>query len=198
MVIMYENYLAHYGVKGMRWGVRKKSYPGQVRRAERKAIKKEYKRGKKAGEHGFLLKSSRHSTGKEYNRVKEDLIKSINKDSKYKTASKQAALAEKKRLDYAKNFLKKNKATLDNADAVYDKLMSDKTYLNLDKQSQKATYKKDNRVAEIEKSYINKVKDAKIKDLGISKETTKAKRLLDGHIKTYYWDHKLEYNPDNL
>ena len=46
--VSYDDYLAHYGVKGMKWGVRKSETPGVSRRTDREAKKdaKEFARAK--------------------------------------------------------------------------------------------------------------------------------------------------------
>lgn len=48
MDVSYDDYLAHYGVKGMKWGVRKSETPGVSRRTDREAKKdaKEFARAK--------------------------------------------------------------------------------------------------------------------------------------------------------
>lgn len=60
----YNNYLAHYGVKGMKWGVRKKRDPvtkwGQRRataRAHNEQIKSEWERQKSLQKQGKVSKS---------------------------------------------------------------------------------------------------------------------------------------------
>lgn len=45
---MNDDYLAHYGVKGMKWGVRKKSLPVSSTRAKYDEAKADYKDAKKA------------------------------------------------------------------------------------------------------------------------------------------------------
>lgn len=186
--------LKHYGVLGMKWGVRRYqnkdgTYTQKgLQRLEKKAKKKEYKRGKKAGEHGYLFKSARTSTGKSYNKAVEEFGKQIANDKKYKQLSKKAFEAEKKKLLFEKPYYEKGQE---------DKLYSSKQYLKLDAQSRKATKAKENRVKEFANSYIDKIKDAKLDDMGVNKNRQEAKKFIDGIFDAHYWDGNLDYNPDN-
>lgn len=47
MEVTYDNYLAHYGIKGMKWGVRKKrkSSVSRDKREARRLMKQTYKKG---------------------------------------------------------------------------------------------------------------------------------------------------------
>lgn len=197
---MVENvYLAHHGVKGMKWGVRRyQNYDGtlinpkQVKKIEKKAIKREYKRGKKSGEHGFIFKSSRTSTGSNYNKVYDELINTIKSDKKYRELSKKAFDAEKKRLLSEKKVYDKDGSDLD-----YTKLINTKEYEKLYNDSYNAEKRKSNRVRYIEKQYVDKVKEAKLSDMRIVKNRDKAKKYVDGVIRTYYDDMNLEFNYDN-
>ena len=86
MEVTYDDYLMHYGVKGMKWGVRKSNTPGVSRRTDREAKKdaKEFARakmfyGEGAGTRRKLIKSTVEAKAKkdpDYKRAFENHLSS--------------------------------------------------------------------------------------------------------------------------
>lgn len=181
------DYLIHYGVKGMKWGVRKDP-ERSISRLEKKAISRNYKRQLKNGGHR-IIKKYRKSTGENYEKANAKFQNIVAKDKKYKELSRAAFDAEKKKLLFEKQ--------------VYDEDGNIKSkdkyrkYLELDKVSQKATAAKEKRVNELAKSYVDTIKSAKLKDLGITQNNAEAKKYISSKFDDYYFDNNLEWNPDN-
>lgn len=86
MEVTYDDYLMHYGVKGMKWGVRKSETPGVSRRTDREAKKdaKEFARakmfyGEGAGTRRKLIKNTVEAKAKkdpDYKRAFENHLSS--------------------------------------------------------------------------------------------------------------------------
>ena len=90
---MYNNYLMHYGVKGMKWGVRHdRPLSGRSARKERKTLykqaEKNYKEGYKTGER------KRHISGRTARKERSQIYKQIEKD--YKDQYKSNSVEKKK------------------------------------------------------------------------------------------------------
>lgn len=99
-----DEFLAHFGVKGMRWGVRKDDHPGASRRTNREAKKdaSEYARAKMfygdgAGTRRKLIKATVESKAKKDPSYKEAFDHHLNNQDLGKHASK--ARGERKRKD---------------------------------------------------------------------------------------------------
>ena len=199
----------HHGILGMKWGKRNgPPYPlnkSDYSALEKAAIKKEYKRRKKAGE-TVPFKRYRNSTGQNYNRVEKEYSKkleTITKDAEYRKLSKAAYDAERKRLMSEKKFYNKKDGTYD--DDKYEKHINSAEYKKLDKASEEATRKKEEyaekRQAQIKSEYVDKFKDAKLDDLEIFDKESRdnAKQWVDANIRTIYvYDDNLDYNIDNF
>lgn len=106
---IYELY--HYGVKGMKWGVRKKSYEsgGSVSESKKKRLSKQYKK---------LMVKSQHALGDNYEKLYVDAHNKMADymNTKFKGSQKDyAKVAEK---HFQKNLNK----------SIYDFTVSDKNY----------------------------------------------------------------------
>lgn len=92
----YQEYLMHYGVPGMKWGVRKSSLKG-MSRSERKATKAKYKQN---------LKDNRKQYYKAYRKANKNYEKNISeytkaKDKMNKKFDRDSNKIEKTHNDYA-------------------------------------------------------------------------------------------------
>lgn len=111
MDVTYEDYLAHYGVKGMKWGVRKSRTPGVSRKTDREARKdaKEYARakmfyGEGAGTRRKLIKNSVEAKAKKDPTYKKAFDNHL--ASQDMSTHAQKARRERKRKDVSSNTRK--------------------------------------------------------------------------------------------
>lgn len=120
---------------------------------------------------------------------------SFQTDKKYKELSKKAFDAEKKRLMAEKQAYRNGEMD----DALYEKIFSSKEYAKLHQDSVDARNRKEEYVHNVAKKYVNAIKDAKMKDLHISKKDKAFARdyISDSLSDFTYYDRHLEYNPDN-
>lgn len=109
--ITYNDYLAHYGIKGMKWGVRKSRTPGVSRRTDREARKdaKEYARakmfyGEGAGTRRKLIKNTVEAKAKKDPTYKKAFDNHL--ASQDMSAHAQKARRERKRKDTSANARK--------------------------------------------------------------------------------------------
>lgn len=193
------NELKHYGVKGMKWGIRKNPElltALRVKRKEKKRIKKTYKNYRKNGGH-YLFKSARYSTGENFEKASKEFQNVMSKDKKYRELSKKAFDTEKKRLLYEKKYFNEGKKNGWSDDDVWDALSQDNRYRKLNVESEKAANAKDKRVSEVARSYVDTIKEAKLNDMNITKNRDVAKKYVSDTFYDHYWDGNLEYDPDN-
>lgn len=201
-------YLAHHGIKGQKWGLRRFQNPDgsltpegearygkSVRKLQKKAVNKVYKESRKNGG-SFVFKPYRTSTGSNYDRVNSEYENTVSNDKKYKELSKRAYDAEMKRLLYERDHAY-DKKTGELDDDKYDAIWKSKEYLKLYNESEKATKAKEARVKEIANQYVDKIKDAKLDDMKITEYRDVAKKYIDGSFDDFFWDENLEFNVDS-
>ena len=114
----------------------------------------------------------------------------MKKDPKLKELSRKAFDAEKKRLLAEKGYS-------GDSDEYY-KYINSKKGIRLANESENAQRAKEKYIDDLAKEFVNnELKDAKIKDLGITDHIDIAKKYLSTKEDFYEWDGNLEYNPDN-
>lgn len=138
-----------------------------------------------------MFKAFRDSTGKNFDEANRKFHESFENDQKYKELSKKAFNAEKERLMAEKKYV--------NDDEVYMKYLKSTEANELYRKSVEATRAKDAYVAQKAKDYIDVIKEAKVKDLNITKNIDLAKKFVsDKWTDNMYYDENLEFNPDNF
>ena len=118
---MNENYLAHYGVKGMKWGVRKEVYNSSSR-SRKKEIRKEYYktpegRIKKATTMGTILAGplgaiiagsiTKRKIEKAVGAIKNNKLSSIDKNTKEKGKKKVETLSNRGKIETDEQKIKR-------------------------------------------------------------------------------------------
>lgn len=139
---MYDNYLAHYGVKGMKWGVRRD-------RKNKLTLSNKRKIRKLASEHGDMIEGK-------YIGQKTERHAAIGDNTKRAISSRRRAvekLDSSKELDsYLDKWYKDNPRKLPTKEQQYQELVKQ---FNIDRK-------------QVTDSYIDMMKEAYIKDIGIS------------------------------
>ena len=118
---MNENYLAHYGVKGMKWGVRKEVYNSSSR-SRKKEIRKEYYKTPEgrikrattigtilAGPFGAVIAGSiaAKKTDKAVGAIKNNKLSSIDKKTKEKGKKKVETLSNSGKIETDEQKIKR-------------------------------------------------------------------------------------------
>lgn len=156
---------------------------------EKAAIEKRYKENRKNGG-GFVFKSYRRSTGKNFEEAESKFESTVLKTKEYDELAKKAFDAEKKRLMYEKKYV--------NDDDAYDRMLRSKEYQKLNAESVAATAAKRAYVDKMAKSYVNVIKEAKLNDLNIMENRGIAKQFISDRFDAFVWDGNLEYNDDHF
>lgn len=206
------NELYHYGVVGMKWGVRRyQNKDGSlteegrtrkgIKKLEARAVKEKYKSDlKNGGNH--LFKFVRTSTGANYDKAVDKYQKQLESNKELKRLSKEAHNAEMDRLLLEKKvydkFMSKDIFDTDGYNDELYELYGSKKYLDADTKSQLATDRYEKYLQKLSDSYIDQIKEAKLSDLNISgKDREIAKQWISDRFRDYYWDGNLQWNPDN-
>ena len=162
----YSDELYHYGVKGMKWGVRryqnpdgtltkagKKQYYGMSKRELKKVLKKSGRTNRNAVEEEYRNEFRKHKQynelGKRSNAIAARLMKSWDDDTA-NNGGKESNLSRE----------------------LYRQLTA------IDKEMTKIEI-------DVGKKYINKLNDAKLKDIKYSKSTEVGREMLKDYFKSY-------------
>lgn len=153
---MSDNYLQHYGVKGMKWGVRR-------------AQKKEYGMSKRQ-----LKKKIKTSENKNQDKVEKDYQNEFKKNKKYNELGKESkrlaeAYVKSSHKDVEKDIhAEPSKRTME----LYGKLT--------DVQKQMGKIEVD-----IGKKYVDRFNDAMLKDLNYQKNVETGRKMLEKYNENY-------------
>ena len=201
---MSNNELRHFGVLGMKWGIRRyqnkdgsltpagmKRYGRKVQNMEREA-KERYSKEK-----NLKWYQSHDSTGKNFDKAESDYQKMLENDAKRKELSKKAHEAERKRLLSEKPFWKDGDG-VPKDQGKYEEFLRSEEYKKLSSDSFKATQELEAYISKKGEEYVDVIKEAKLKDLNITKNKEVAKRYLSETFDKWFFDFDdLTYNEDN-
>ena len=181
MNLISQDYLMHYGVKGMKWGVRHD--PERAlgsRRKMKKAFKRAFKEDQKRKGFSGNIYTGTRSTGKNYDEVATKFYKED--AAAYKSYRDQVDKIKKKyhmRDDDDDPFLRKD---ID-VDKTYELFEKDVKKLNNSQLSKDV----DKRRAQVAKKYVHQLNQAKLKDIGI-KDVKSGEKYMQEYGLAYYVD----------
>jgi hypothetical protein len=195
----------HHGILGQKWGVRRfqnadgtltaageKRYGRRIRKAEKRALKANGK---------GVLRRYRSSTGENFNKAEKAFHDNLDKDKTYQNLSKKAYEAEMKRLMAEKEFYMDWDTSAEDEERIrnaYYKYLDSKKAKDLYEASRRATEAKNAYVDKKAKEYLNTLKEAKLKDLGITDNLETAKKYVsDRWTHPWHSGGNLEYDVDN-